>query len=100
MSSWLISLQQYGLVSSDIADDVGGVGPRWRIAETAAQIVEHIGDLAVAHAVGKAGHDRAAFAGGGTNARQHDIGGVASVGAGEGSRERQIDSAKRRCPVG
>src|SRR3954453_16340755 len=108
MSSWLVSLgcidgaalgrgrwlQEYSLRSPGVADDLCCVGPGRRVAETAAQIIEQGRDLAVAHAVGKAGHDRAALGGGGTNAGQYYVGGVARVGAGEGGRERQVDFAE------
>src|SRR3954467_15484634 len=100
MSSWLISLQRYGLGSSGIADDIRCVGPGRLIAETRAQIIEQCGDLVVAHAFGKARHDRAALVRGGTKARQYDVGGVAGIRAGEGGTEREVDSTERRRTVG
>src|SRR5882757_9990377 len=110
MSSWLVSLgcvggrfgrrlQEYGLGSSRVPHDIRCAGP-WRLlAEARAQMVEQRRDLVVAHGVGEAGHDRAAFTCRGPDAGEYDVGGVARVGAAEGAAQREIDPAIGRTPV-
>src|ERR1700738_2101569 len=102
MSSWLVSLacmrrsvfrvrrglKKYGLRSPGVFDSLFEAGPCRLIAEPGAQIVQQRRNLGVIHAAGKARHDRAALSLDGTNARQHDVGGVARIRGADGGRER------------
>src|SRR6266513_1688882 len=107
MSSWLVSLrwiggriaracrwlEKCGFDASCVLDSLFDAGPCRLVAEPAAQIIQQRSNLAVVHAACKTRHDRAAFALHGANPRQHDVGGIARVGTGEGGGEREIDAA-------
>ena len=93
-------LEKYGLGAARVLDGLFDAGPCRLVAEARAQIVQQRRNLRVAHAGGKARHDRAALALDGPDARQHDVGGIARIGAAEiAVREREIDAAIGQRPA-
>src|ERR1700760_4058097 len=98
MSSWFCSLgfvgggitcarrilQRCGLRSPRLGDDAFEPGPGRLLAEARTNIRHERGDLRIAHAVGKAWHDRAALAFDGTDAGDDDVGEVARIGTADG----------------
>src|SRR5712671_6772686 len=114
MSSWLVSLrwiegstvrlwrylEKYGLHAPCVRNGLLDAGPCRLVAEPRAQVVQHRCNLVVVHAVSEIRHDRAAFSLHGANAREHDVGKVAGIGAGDSGAEAEIDPAIRQRPFG
>src|SRR5580698_483122 len=111
MSSWLVSLrclgrsigeagrglEKNGLRAPRILYGLFNAGPRWLVAEMATQELQQCHDLLIVHAIGESRHDRAAFAIDRAHARQHDIDGIAWIGAAQRSAQGEIDTAIGQC---
>src|SRR6266446_9318557 len=85
--------QKHSLCAPRLRNGPFDAGPCRSAAEPRAQVIQHCGNLVVVHAGSEARHDRAAFSLYGANAREHDIGEVAWIGANDGGAKAQIDPA-------
>ncbi len=69
------------------------------MTEARPEIIQELRDLRIADAVGKARHDRTAFAFDRPHARQHDVGEVARIRPADRRTETEIDPAIGRRPA-
>src|SRR5260221_11944115 len=113
MSSWLVSLRWIGgrmtctgrcvescrLGPPGVRDGFFNVAPCRLTAEARPEIIQELRDLRIAHAVGKARHDRTAFALERPHARQHDVGEVARIRPADRRTETEINPAIGRRPA-